>query len=123
MRNQNRPTHEDILALVAELVPDIPQPSEIFAEIEAGDRTLWLEGWCDGCIAGMGFPPKGRGALEEKLNYINKVTPEFLRKRAADREMTIEWSGFIPLKDKEHLYGVSWAVFTKKPQKGHSDAE
>ena len=123
MKSQDRPTHEDILTLVAELVPDIPRPSEIFAEIEAGDRTLWLEGWCDGCIAGRGFPPKGRGMHEEKLSYICEITPEFLRKRAADKDMIIEWAGFIPLKDREHLYGVSWAVFTKKPQKGHSAAE
>jgi hypothetical protein len=118
MKDSNRPTHEDILALVAGLVPDIPRPSEIIAEVEAGDKTLWLEGWCDGCIAGRGFPPKGQGMLKEKLHYIREVTPRFLRQRAEERDMTVEWSGFIPLKDKEHLYGVSWAVFIKKPSKG-----
>lgn len=116
MGESNRPTHEDILALVAGLVPDIPRPSEITAEIENGDRTLWLEGWCDGCIADRGFPPKGQGMLEEKLGYIRDVTPRFLRQRAADRNMIVEWSGFIPLENKEHLYGVSWAVFAKKPR-------
>ena len=119
MKDSNRPTHEDILALVAGLVPDIPRPSEIIAKVEAGDKILWLEGWCDGCIADRGFPPKGQGMLKEKLDYIREVTPGFLRQRAADRDMTVEWSGFIPLKGKEHLYGVSWAVFTKKPPKGH----
>ena len=115
MKHSNLPTHEDILALVAALVPDIPRPSEIIAKIEAGDETLWLEGWCDGCIAGRGFPPKGKGMLEEKLSYIRELTPGFLRQRAGDVDMTVRWSGFIPLKDKRHLYGVSWGVFTKKP--------
>lgn len=114
MKDSGLPTHEDILTLAAELVPDIPRPREIIAKIEGRDRTLWLEGWCDGCIADKGFPPKGGGMLEEKLDYIRGVTPGFLRQRAADRDMTVEWSGFIPLKDKEHLYGVSWAVFKKK---------
>ena len=118
MKDSNRPTHEDILALVAEIVPDIPRPSEIVAKIEAGDRTLWLEGWCDGCIASRGFPPKGQGGLKEKLDYIRRATPGFLQQRAANRDMTVKWSGFIPLNNKEHLYGVSWAVFTKKPKKG-----
>lgn len=113
MKDSNRPTHEEILALVAELVPDIPRPSEIIAEIQGKGRTLWLEGWCDGCIAGKGFPPKGQGMLKEKLDHISEVTPSFLRQRAEERNMAVQWSGFIPLKDKEHLYGVSWAVFTK----------
>jgi len=102
------------LVLVPELVPDIPRPSEIFAEIKGKDRTLWLEGWCDGCIAGKGFPPKGQGMLKAKLDYIREVTPRLLRQRAAERNMTVQRSGLIPLKDKKHLYGVSWAVFTKK---------
>ena len=123
MKGSNHPTYEDILALVAELVPDIPKPSEIFAEIKTGDKTLWLEGWCDGCIADMGFPLKGQGMLKEKLEYIREITPGFLRKRASDRGMIVEWSGFIPLKDKEHLYGVSWAVFTKRQRMGQMAVE
>lgn len=114
MKDSNRPTHEEILTLVAELVPDIPKPSEIFAEIKGKDSTLWLEGWCDGCIAGKGFPLKGQGMLDEKLDYIRKMAPDLLQDRAARRSMTVQWSGFIPLKDKKFLYGVSWAVFTKK---------
>ncbi len=92
----------------------MPRPSELFAEIRGKDRTLWLEGWCDGCIAGKGFPPKGEGMLKEKLDYLRRVTPEFIQQRAAERDMAVLWSGFIPLEDKEFLYGVSWAVFTNK---------
>lgn len=122
MKRTDRPSHEDILTLVAELVPDVGQPSKIIAKIEARDTILWLEGWCDGCIASRGFPPKGQGMLKEKLDYIREVTPGFLRQRAADRDMTVEWSGFIPLNDKKHLYGVSWAVFTKKQREGRAVA-
>ena len=87
----------------------------IFAEITGKNRNLWLEEWCDGCIAGRGFPRKGEGMLKEKLDYIRRVTPEFLKERAAEKNMTVKWWGFIPLEDKEHLYGVSWAVFVKRP--------
>ena len=114
MKNSDRPTNEEIISIVAELVPDVPRPSELFAEIKGKDTTLWLEGWCDGCIASKGFPLKGQGMLKEKLDYIREITPEFLRERAAERNMRVQWSGFIPLDDKKHLYGVSWAVFKKK---------
>jgi hypothetical protein len=114
MKESGRPTRDEILTLVAELVPDIPEPSEIFAEIKGRDKVLWLEGWCDGCIAGEGFPPKGKGMLKEKLDYLSDVTPGFLRRRAAKRDMVVQWSGFIPLKDKKHLYGISWGVFRKR---------
>lgn len=114
MKKPRCPTHEEILLLVAELVPDIPRPSEIFAEIGGKDRVLWLEGWCDGCIASQGFPKKGKGMLREKLDYIRDVTPDLLRRRATERNMIVTWSGFIPLNEKKHLYGVSWAVFTKR---------
>jgi len=114
MIDSSVPTLDEIITLVAELVPDIPKPSELFAEIRGKDRVLWIEGWCDGCIASKGFLPKGKGMLQEKLDYIREITPKFLKQRAEDKDMEIMWSGFIPLKDKEFLYGVSWAVFTKR---------
>ena len=113
MTQLNTPSVNDIITLVAELVPDIPKPSEIMAELENKDRVLWLEGWCDGCIADKGFPPKGEGKLQEKLDYIRDLTPGFLEGRAKKRGMTVLWSGFTPLSDKEFLYGVSWAIFKK----------
>lgn len=108
------PTFEDIISLVVHLVPDLPKPTEIMAEIESKDRLLWLEGWCDGCIAGKGFLPKGEGMLQEKLDYIRNLTPEFMKERAKKRGMIVQWSGFLPLSDKEFLYGVSWAIFKKE---------
>jgi len=113
MAQSERPTIDDIITIVANLVPDIPKPSEIIAEIQGPDRLLWLEGWCDGCIASQGFPPKGEGMLQEKLDYIMDKTPWFLEERAKRRGMTVQWSGFVPLSDKEHLYGVSWAIFQR----------
>lgn len=113
MSDSNVPSIDEIISLVAELVPDVPVPSDLFAEIKAKDRILWLEGWCDGCIAGKGFPPKGKGMLQEKLDHIREITPEFLQDRAKKKGMVVQWSGFLPLQNKEHLYGVSWAIFTK----------
>ncbi|MFW9787544.1 MAG: hypothetical protein ACFFE2_10175 [Candidatus Thorarchaeota archaeon] len=114
MKGSNTPSLNDILTIVANLVPDLPKPSEIFAEVQDKDRLLWLEGWCDGCIAGKGFPPKGKGMLQEKLDYLRKLTPEILEERAKDRGMSVQWSGFLPLSDKEFLYGISWGVFCKE---------
>ena len=114
MEDSDLPTREEILTLVSELVPDVPVPRELFAEIKGKDAALWLEGWCDGCIAGKGFPPKGDGMLREKLDYISEITPGFLQQRAEDRDMVVEGMGFIPLEDKEHLYGVSWGVFRSR---------
>jgi len=111
MTQSDAPSFNDIISLVAQLVPDIPKPSEIIFEIEHRDRVLWLEGWCDGCIAGKGFPLKGEGMLQEKLDHIANVTPGFLKKRAKEKGMKVQYSGFIPLDDKKFLYGVSWAIF------------
>lgn len=114
MTNSDIPSFSDLLAIVVNLVPDLPKPSEIMAEIQGNDQMLWLEGWCDGCIASEGFPPKGEGMLQEKLDYIRNLTPEFLEDRAKKSGMTLQWSGFIPLNDKEFLYGVSWGIFRKE---------
>jgi hypothetical protein len=114
MTDSEVPSFTDIITLVAQLVPDIPKPSEIIFEIEYRNRVLWLEGWCDGCIAGKGFPLKGEGMLQEKLDHIRNLTPGFLEKRAMERGMTVQYSGFVPLDDKEFLYGMSWAIFRKQ---------
>jgi len=104
----------ELIVLLSRLVPDEPKPSEIMYEISDNDRTLWLEGWCDGCIAGKGFPPKGEGRLQEKLDHIRDLTPGFLEGRAEERGMRVRDMGFVPLDDREYLYGVSWAIFEKK---------
>ena len=104
----------ELIVLLSRLVPDEPKPSEIMYEISDDDRTLWLEGWCDGCIAGKGFPPKGEGGLQEKLSHIRDLTPRFLEGRAENRNMRVRDMGFVPLDDREYLYGVSWAIFEKK---------
>ncbi|MFX1482530.1 MAG: hypothetical protein ACFFCP_04995 [Promethearchaeota archaeon] len=114
MTDSPTPSFDELITLVANLVPDLPKPSEIMAEIQGKDRMLWLEGWCDGCIAGKGFPLKGEGMLKEKIDYLRDITPGFLEGRAKERGMTVQWSGFLPLRDKEFLYGVSWAIFRKK---------
>jgi len=107
------PNFFDLLAIVVNLVPDLPEPSKIMTEVQGRDRVLWLEGWCDGCIAGKGFPPKGEGMLQEKLDHIKDLTPGFLKERAKERGMKVRWHGFLPLKEKEYLYGVSWGIFEK----------
>jgi hypothetical protein len=104
----------ELIVLLSRLVPDEPKPSEIMYEISDDDRTLWLEGWCDGCIAGKGFPPKGEGGLQEKLDHIRDLTPGFLEGRAENRNMRVRDMGFVPLDDREYLYGVSWAIFERK---------
>jgi len=112
--DSDTPAFHDLLSIVVNLVPDLPKPSEIFAEISDTDRTLWLEGWCDGCIARKGFPHKGKGMHQEKLDHIREVTPSFLQERAEEKGMKVKWYGFLPLDNKEYLYGVSWGIFVKE---------
>ena len=104
---------QELIILLTRLVPDKPIPTEIMFEIVDNNRILWLEGWCDGCIAGKGFPPKGEGRLQEKLDYIRGQTPELLQQRAKERNTMVRNMGFVPLNDREYLYGVSWAIFEK----------
>jgi hypothetical protein len=104
----------ELIVLLSRLVPDEPKPSEIMYEISDNNRTLWLEGWCDGCIAGKEFPSKGEGGLQEKLDHIRDLTPGFLKGRAEKRGMRVRDMGFVPLDDREYLYGVSWAIFETK---------
>ena len=111
MTQSNTPNFSDMIFFVAQLVPDIPEPSEIMYEIKHKDKILWLEGWCDGCIASKGFPPKGEGMLQEKLDHIASITPGLLKERAEKKGMKVQYSGFLPLDDKKFLYGVSWAIF------------
>jgi hypothetical protein len=113
MTASNTPSFNEILTIVVNLVPDLPKPQEIMTEIHDKDRILWLEGWCDGCIASKGFPKKGEGMLQEKLAHLREITPGFLEERARERGMRVKWSGFLPLDDKEFLYGVSWGIFSK----------
>ena len=114
MTESDFPTFHELMSLVVNLVPDLPEPSEIMAEIRAKERVLWLEGWCDGCIASKGYPKKGEGMLEEKLDHIRELTPRFLDARAKERGMTVQSFGFVPLSDKKFLYGVSWGIFHRK---------
>ena len=111
MTPSDKPNFNDVISFVAQLVPDIPEPSKIMYEIKHKDKILWLEGWCDGCIASEGFPPKGEGMLQEKLDHIAKITPGLLSERAKKREMKVQYSGFMPVDDKKFLYGISWAIF------------
>ncbi|MHA2070751.1 MAG: hypothetical protein ACW985_03075 [Candidatus Thorarchaeota archaeon] len=113
MKGSDTPNFNDLITIVASLVPDLPKPSEIRAVIQDKDRMLWLEGWCDGCIASKGFPQKGEGMLQEKLDHIRESTPRFLEERAKEEGMAVRWSGFLPLSEKEYLYGVSWGIFQK----------
>ena len=116
MTDSDSPTFDNLIRLVTNLVPDLPKPSEITATIQDKDRILWLEGWCDGCIISKGFPKKGDGMLQEKLNHIRELTPGFLEERAKERGMIVKWSGFVPLSDKKFLYGVSWGIFQKEKE-------
>ncbi|UCH57541.1 MAG: hypothetical protein JSV18_01065, partial [Candidatus Bathyarchaeota archaeon] len=87
---------QELIILLSRLVPDEPKPSEIMYEVSDDNRTLWIEGWCDGCIAGKGFPPKGEGRLQEKLDHIRDLTPRLLEERAEKRNMRIRDMGFVP---------------------------
>lgn len=99
-------------------VPDVNRPSNINYWVKRGDEHIYLEGWCDKCLAGTGFPPMERGGTAEKIAYMEDLTPEILARKAQERGLELIEGGFKEIEDAEHLYGVTWGVYREKPTGG-----
>lgn len=94
-------------------VPDENDPDVINYWQRIDDFAIYLEGWCDECLAGTGFPPMERGETREKVDYIRGLTPGILEKKAKEHNLTLLQGGFKELEDADHLYGVTWGIYRK----------
>lgn len=98
-----------------EKVPDINEPRRLSYWTRKGDKIIYIEGWCDKCLLGTGFPPIERGGTFEKLMYLEDLTPKILEAKAKERGLKILRGGFVETPDKTYLYGVTWGVFREPP--------
>jgi hypothetical protein len=98
-------------------VPDVNDPDRICYWVEADDEMVYLEGWCDKCLIGTGFPTIEAGNHEEKIDYIKDITEETLKRKAKERGLRLIRGGFVetigPPYYTANLYGVSYGIYQK----------
>jgi len=107
---------EEKLQELIDDVPDVDDPSEINYWEKVNDYQVYLEGWCDACLAGTGFPPIEEGMWDEKVEYIRDLTPGILDRKAKEKGLRLIKGGFKEKTDEdfpEHLYGVSYGIYEK----------
>lgn len=97
-------------------VPDVNDPTGVNYWVEVDDELVYLEGWCDECLAGTGFPPIGGGEWDQKIEYMRDLTPSILERKAKERNLELIYGGFVEKTEEdypEHLYGVTYGVYRK----------
>lgn len=100
-------------------VPDLDAPEVLSYWVEVGDKLVYLEGWCDKCLIGTGFPSMEKGNHQEKLNYIEDLAEQTLERKTKPKENPYEKKlklirgSFEELPDAENLYGVSYGIYEK----------
>lgn len=114
--------------MVDRLIEAVPDENDVFAINywrDMGDKRVYLEGWCDKCLAGTGFPTIGRGEWDEKIQYMVRDTHRTLIRKQRreelplwlaqkeERGLTLIEGGFREFEagDRDWLYGVTWGVY------------
>lgn len=92
-------------------IPDVNDPRRINYWVQKGNRWIYIEGWCDKCLLGTGFPSMEKGGTFDKVVYMEDMTPKILEAKAKERGLKLLRGGFAETEDKENLYGVTWGVF------------
>ncbi len=98
-------------------VPDVNDPDVICYWQRVNDEYLYLEGWCDECLIGTGFPLMEEGNHQEKISYIKDMTALTLNKKAKatenpfGKELKLLEGGFEEIEDAVNLYGVSYGIY------------
>ena len=95
-------------------VPDVNDPAQVNYWREVDDDWVYLEGWCDECLAGTGFPPIEAGGWDRKIEYMKDLTPGILERKAKERNLELIYGGFVERTEEdypEHLYGVTYGVY------------
>jgi len=97
-------------------VPDENDPDVInYWKDIGGGKLVYLEGWCDECLAGTGFPLMAEGGYEQKLAYIRDMTDIVLSRPEEIKEKGLKLleGGFVETPDAENLYGVTYGIYDK----------
>ena len=105
-------------------VPDKNDTRAINYWRDMDDKKVYLEGWCDKCLAGTGFPPMEGGEWDEKIQYMLRDTHRTLIAKQEERNrppgigpgyFTLIEGGFREFEagDRAWLYGVTWGIYEK----------
>ncbi|GAJ24273.1 unnamed protein product, partial [marine sediment metagenome] len=107
-----------------EEVPDKNDTRAINYWRDLGDKKVYLEGWCDKCLAGTGFPSIGGGDWGEKIQYMVRDAHRILIEKQEEKNRPIGLyppghlnlieGGFREFEagDREWLYGVTWGLYS-----------
>jgi len=101
-------------------VPDLDAPGVLSYWVEVQDKLIYLEGWCDKCLIGTGFPSMERGNHQEKIAYIEDITEQTLERKTKPKEnpygkeLRLIRGGFEELPNAVSLYGVSYGIYEKQ---------
>lgn len=111
-------TDKEIERLINE-VPDTTNTRRINYWKRLNDEVIYLEGWCDKCLAGTGFPPMERGETAAKIEYMERITEITLPRKAQAKEnpwgveLKLVKGGFAELPEAEYLYGVTYGIYKR----------
>ena len=95
-------------------VPDKSSPALINYWLDRGDYKVYIEGWSDQCLQGTGFPKMEGGETENKIVYMQDLTPGILKRKAKEQGLEMIDGSFVELPDRTNLYGVTYGIYKKQ---------
>lgn len=106
-------------ANIDRLIEEVPDTDDVLLInywLDIDDKKVYLEGWCDKCLAATDFPPIEGGEWDEKIRYMIKDTQRTLFEKQEERDLTLIEGGFREFEagDRGYLYGVTWGLYSKK---------
>lgn len=102
---------DDQVQALIDAVPDVCDLKRISYWVPVGDLEVWVEGWCDKCLAGT----VGQNmSPERRLEYIRDLTPEILLQKADARGMKLVRGGFVERDKAAKLYGVTYGIYRRR---------
>lgn len=114
-------------AAIDNLIEEVPDKNDTFAINywrDMNGKKVYLEGWCDKCLAGTGFPSIGGGDWDEKIQYMVRDAHRILIEKQEEKNRPIGLyppghlnlieGGFREFEagDREWLYGVTWGLYS-----------
>jgi len=108
VRASARQISDRALSNLINAVPDVNDTLEVNYWEFVGDELIYLEGWCDACLAYSGW---AEASVSRKLDYFERDTPKILKHISEDRGFELVEGGFVETPDATELYGVTWGVY------------
>ena len=100
------------LAKYARMVPDTDDVDKLAVWKKEGNKLIYAEGYCDGCLTGTGLPPMEAGEIGRKIGYIQDLMPRTFAAKAKEKNLVLARSQFVETPEASFLYGVTVGEFT-----------